>query len=88
MVHVFLMLSQFFYFNLSSPSGLATCTALHAIHRFRRQYCSRGSNSDKYTLLLYIIREILRGGLFHVTGTCIPYVKLFERVTCPLLFKL
>jgi hypothetical protein len=25
-------LSLFFYFNLSSPSGIATCTALHAIN--------------------------------------------------------
>ena len=50
---VFLMLPPFLYFNLSSPSGIATCAALHAIRRFRRQYCSRGSNSDKYTLLLY-----------------------------------
>ncbi len=72
----FLMLPSFFYFNLSSLSGIATCTALHAIRRFRRQYCSR-SNSDKYTLLWYflnfssVFREILSGrGLFHVTATC------------------
>jgi hypothetical protein len=80
----FLILPPFFYLNLSSPSGIATCTALHAIRRFRRQYCSRGSNLDKYTLLLYIIREILRGrGLFHVTGTCkhLCYGTLLERVT-------
>ncbi len=71
------MLPPFFYFNLSSLSGIATCTALRAIRRFRRQYCSRCSNSDKYTLLLYfmnfssVFREILRGrGLFHVTATC------------------
>ncbi len=43
--------SIFFSFNLSSPSGIATCTALHAIRRFRRQYCSRGSNSGKYAEL-------------------------------------
>ncbi len=78
MVKKFLMLPLFFiYFNLSSPSGIATCTSLHAIRRFRGQYCSRGSNSDKYTLLLYflnvssVFREIIKGkGLFHVTGTC------------------
>ncbi len=46
------MLPPSFYFNLSSPSGIATCTALHAIRRFRRQYCSRCSNLDNYTLLL------------------------------------
>ncbi len=72
-----LPLPNFFYFNLSSPSGIATWTALQAICRFLRQYCSRRSNSDKYTLILYfwffssVFREILRGrGLFHVTGTC------------------
>ena len=71
------MLPPFFYFKLSSLSGIATCTALNAIRRFRRQYCSRCSNSDKYTLLWYflnfssVFREILRGtGLFHVTATC------------------
>jgi hypothetical protein len=70
------MLPPFFYFNLSSLSGIATCTALRAIRRFRRQYCSRCSMSDKYTLLWYflnfssVFREILRGrGLFHVTAT-------------------
>jgi hypothetical protein len=78
------MLPPFFYFNLNSLGGIATCTALHAIRRFRRQYCSRCSNSDKYTLLLYfmnfsyVLRDILRGrGLFHVTGLC---KHLFERV--------
>jgi hypothetical protein len=71
------MLPPFFYFNLSSLSGIATCTALRAIRRFRRQYCSRCSNSNKYTSLWYflnfssVFREILRGrGLFHVTATC------------------
>ena len=71
------MLPPFFNFNFSSLSGIATCTALRAIRRFRRQYCSRCSNSDKYTLLWYflnfssVFREILRGwGLFHVTPTC------------------
>jgi hypothetical protein len=49
----------FFKFNLRSPSGIATCTAVHAIRRFRRQYCSRGSNSDKYTLLLYLFQADL-----------------------------
>jgi hypothetical protein len=44
---------HYFCFNLSSPSGIATCTTLHAIIRFRRQYCSRRCNSDKYTLLMY-----------------------------------
>ncbi len=71
------MLPQFFSFNFSSLSGIATCTALRAIRRFRRQYCSRCFNSDKYTLLWYfmkfssVFREILRGrGLFHVTAKC------------------
>jgi hypothetical protein len=72
------MLPPFSYFNLSSFSVIATCTALRAIRRFRKQYCSRCSNSDKYTLLWYyyflnfssVFREILRGrGLFHVTAT-------------------
>jgi hypothetical protein len=52
--------ASIFYFNLSSPSSIATCTALLAIRRFRRQYGSRRSDSDKYALLLY----------FHVTGKC------------------
>ncbi len=71
------MLPLFLNFNLSSLSGIATCTALCAIRRFHRQYCSRCSNSDKYTLLWYflnfssVFREILRGwGLIHVTATC------------------
>ena len=71
------MLPLFFYFNLSSPSGIATCAALHAIRRFRRQCCSRCSNTDKYTLLLYfldfpsILTDILRGReLYHVTDSC------------------
>ncbi len=71
------MLPPFFYFNLSSPSGIATNAALHAIRRFRRQYCSRCSNSDKYTLLLYfldfssVLTDILRGSeLYHVTDSC------------------
>jgi hypothetical protein len=71
------MLPPFFYFNLSSLSGIATCTALRAICRFCRQYCSRCSNSDKFTLLWYflnfssVFREISRGReLFHVTATC------------------
>jgi hypothetical protein len=71
------MLPPFFYFNLSSPSGIATCAALHAIRRFRRQYCSRCSNTDKYTLLLYfldfpsVLTDILRGReLYHVTDSC------------------
>ncbi len=86
------MLPPFFYFNLSSLGGIATRTALHAIRRFRRKYCTRCSNSDKYTLLMYfmnfsyVLTDILRsGGLFHVTGLC---KNLFERVSCPLLFQL
>jgi hypothetical protein len=51
-----LNVASFFYFNFSSPSDIATCTALHEIRRFRRQYCSRCSNSDKYTLLLYFLK--------------------------------
>ncbi len=77
MVKRFLNVASVFYFNLSSLSGIANCTALRAIRRFRRQYCSRCSNSDKNTLLLYfqnfssVFRKILRGRrLFHVTDTC------------------
>ncbi len=67
MVNRFLNIASIFYFNLSSPSGIATCTALHANRRFHRLYCSRCSNSDKYTLLLYfldfssVLTDILRG---------------------------
>jgi hypothetical protein len=35
MVNRFLNVASIFYFNLSSPSGIATCAALHAIRRFR-----------------------------------------------------
>ncbi len=71
------MLPPFLNFNFSSLSGIATCTAFCAIHRFRRQFCSRCSNSDKCTLLWYflnfssVFREIHRGReLFHVKATC------------------
>ena len=91
MVNRFLNAASIFQFFLSSPSGIATCAALHAIRRFRRQYCSRCSNSDKYTLLLYfldfssVLIDILRGREQTHAKT---YVTLFERVTCPLLFQL
>jgi hypothetical protein len=86
------MLPPFVSFDLSSPSGIATCTALRAIRRFRRQHCSRSTAPDKFTFLLHfqnfssVFREILNGkGLFHVTA---KYKTLFERVTFPLLFQL
>jgi hypothetical protein len=85
-----LMLPPFFSFNLSSPSGIATCTALRAIRRFRRQHCSRSSDSDKFIFLLHfqnfssVFKEILKSkGFFHVTG---KYKNFFERVTFPFLF--
>jgi hypothetical protein len=46
------MLPAFFCSNLSCPSSITTCTALHAIRRFHRQYCSRSSNPDKYIFFL------------------------------------
>jgi hypothetical protein len=61
------MLPPFLNFNLSSPSGIATCTALSAIRRFRRQHCSRSSDPDKFTFLLHFLNfssvfvEILKG---------------------------
>jgi hypothetical protein len=81
------------FLNVASIfGGISTRTALHAIRRFNRQYCSQCFNSDKYTLLLYfmnfsyVLRDILRGkGQFHVTGLC---KNLFERVSGPLLFQL
>jgi hypothetical protein len=86
------MLLPFFSFYLSSPSGTATCTALRAIRRFRRQHCSQSSDPDKFTFLLHfqkfssVFREILNGKrLFHITG---KYKNLFERVTFQLLFQL
>jgi hypothetical protein len=89
MVKSFLNVVSIFYFNLSSPSGIATCTALYAIRRFRRQYCSRSSNQDKYTLLLYIIKRFLEVEVcFMSQAHANTYVTLFERVPCPLLFKL
>ncbi len=59
------MFPPFFNFNLSSPSGNATCSALHAIRRFCRQHCSRSSDPDKFTFSLHfhnfssVFREIL-----------------------------
>ena len=86
------MLPPFLSFNLSSPRGIATCTALRAIRRFRRQHCSRALIQEKYIFLLHfqnfssVFREILKGkGLFHVTG---KYKHLLERFTFPLLFQL
>jgi hypothetical protein len=61
------MLSPFFSFSLSPPSGIATCTALHAIRRFLQQYCSWSSDPDKFTFFLHfknfssVFREILKG---------------------------
>jgi hypothetical protein len=61
------MLPPFLNFNLSSPSGIATCTALRAIRRFRRQHCTRSSDPDKFTFLLHFLNfssvfvEILKG---------------------------
>ena len=85
------MLLPFFSFYLSSPSGTATCTALRAIRRFRRQHCSRSSDPDKFTFLLHflnfssVFREIPKGkGFFHVAG---KNKHLFERVTFSLLFQ-
>ncbi len=48
----FVNVASIFNLNLTSPNGIATCTALHAICRFRRQYCSRNSNRDKITFFL------------------------------------
>jgi hypothetical protein len=53
MVIRFLTVGSIFYFNFSSPSGIAACTHLHAICGFRRQYCSRRSNSYKFTVFSY-----------------------------------
>jgi hypothetical protein len=73
------MLPPFFSFNLSSPSGIAFCTALCAIRRFRVQHCSRSSDPDKFTFLLHcqnfssFFKESLKGkGLFHVTSVADP----------------
>jgi hypothetical protein len=68
------MLLVFFYSNLCCPIGIATCTALHAIRRFHRQYCSRSSKPDKYIFFLYFLNfsSIFREEgkeLFHVTHT-------------------
>jgi hypothetical protein len=69
------MLPPLFSFNLRSPRGIATCTVLRAIRRFRWKHCSRSSDPDEFTFLLHfqnfssVFREVLKGkGLFHVTG--------------------
>jgi hypothetical protein len=67
MVKNFLNVGSIFSFYLSSPSGIATCAALHAIRRFRRQHCSRSSDPDNFTFLLHfqnfssVFRKILKG---------------------------
>jgi hypothetical protein len=48
-----LMLPPFFSSDLSSPSSIATCTALRPIRRYRWEHCSRSSDSDKFTFLLH-----------------------------------
>jgi hypothetical protein len=75
-------LSPILICNLSSPSGITTCTALHAIGGFRRQYCSRCTNSDNYTFFLYfqiftsVFREILKGrGLYCVNRHMQPLLQ-------------
>jgi hypothetical protein len=67
--------SIFLNFNSSSPSSIATCTALHAIRKILQAILQ--PVPGKYTLLFYflnfssVFREILRGrGLFPVKGTC------------------
>jgi hypothetical protein len=65
MVKRILNVASIFYFNLSSLSGIATCTVLHAIRRIRRQYCSRRSNSDKSVLQIrdILVRIRIRGSV-------------------------
>jgi hypothetical protein len=87
---------HFLNFNLSSPSGIATCTALHAICRFLRQYCSLRSNSDKYTFVCIFRTYLLFSERFLIkVKDCVMsqahaniYVTFFESVTCSLLFQL
>jgi hypothetical protein len=67
------MLPAFFYSNLCCPSGIATCTALHAVRRFRRQIAA-GALNQTNTFSFCIFRIFLlfseRGKeLFHVTHT-------------------
>jgi hypothetical protein len=51
------MLPPFFSFYLSSPSGIATCAALHASRKFRRQHCSQRIFQNFSS----VFREILKG---------------------------
>jgi hypothetical protein len=74
--------ASIFSFHLSSPSGIATCTALRAIRRFRRQHCSRRFDPDKFTFLLHflnfssVFRENLKGkGLFQIQANTKNYLK-------------
>jgi hypothetical protein len=50
-----LMLPPFFYFNLSSPSGIATCIALHAIRRFPGRKFAAGALIQTNTLYYCIL---------------------------------
>ncbi len=81
--------ASIFYFNLSSPSGIATCIALHAFRRFRRQFAAWALIQTN-TLCYFILSEInLEVEVCFMEQAHVnTYVTLFERVTCPLLFKL
>jgi hypothetical protein len=84
MVNKFFNVACIFYSDLNSPSGIATCTALHAIRRFCRQYCSRTSNPDKYISFcifrIFLIFSERGKELLHVThmqSLMLHYLKGF-----------
>jgi hypothetical protein len=85
------MWPEFFYSNLSFPSSIATCTALHAIRRFRRQYCSRSSNTDKYIFFLYFQNFLLfseRGKkLLYVTHMQSLMMHYLKGLLAPFCFR-
>ncbi len=82
---------HFFYSNLSCPSGIATCTALHAFSRFRRQYCSRSSNPDNtFSFSIFIIFLLFsdRGKeLFHVTHMQTLMLHYLKGLLTPFCFR-
>ncbi len=84
------MLPAFFYSNLSCPSGIAT--ALHAILRFRMQYCSRSSDPDKYIFFLYFrnfsyIFSEKEKELFHATHMQTLMLHYLKGLLAPFCFR-
>jgi hypothetical protein len=85
------MLPAFFYSDLNCPSGIATCTALHAIRRFRKEYCSRSSHPDKYISFcifrIFLIFSERGKELLHVTHMQSLMLHYLKGLFAPFCFR-